>query len=112
MLISTKTISNLKTKLELPEIADFIVDLKAACGRRDEAANFLLMSTDWRALLAGGHPVMIQANKRIATYVDACLDKEGPNVKLLKSKLRKADSTDRPGILFSGMDILSRRSPP
>lgn len=38
MLLSTKTISNLKTKLKLSEIADFIVDLKAACSRRDEAA--------------------------------------------------------------------------
>ena len=105
-MLSTKTLSNLKTQLELPEIADFIVDLKAACGRRDESAYLLLTSDNWRALLTGGHPVMIQANKRIATYVDACLDKEGPNVKLLKSKLRKADSTDRPGVLFSGMDIL------
>ena len=38
MLLSTKTISNLKTKLELSEITDFIVGLKAACSRRDEAA--------------------------------------------------------------------------
>ena len=38
MLLSTKTISNLKAKLKLSEIADFIVDLKAAYSRRDEAA--------------------------------------------------------------------------
>ena len=89
----------------MPKIQDWIVDLKAACGRRDEAAHILLTSPDWRALLAGGHPMLLQANKRIAIYIDACLDKEASTVVLLKSKLREADSTDRPGILFSGMDI-------
>ena len=42
MMLSTKTLSNLKTKLDLPKLNDFIVDLKAACGRRDEAAHLLL----------------------------------------------------------------------
>ena len=106
MMLSTKTLSSLKTKLELPKINDFIIDLKAACGRRDEAAHLLLTSPDWHALLAGGHPLLVQSNKRIAAYIDACLDTEAPSVILFKSKLREADSTDRPGILFSGMDIL------
>ena len=62
VMLTAKTLSNLKTKLELHKIQDWIVDLKAACGRRDEAAHLLISSPDWRALLTGGHPLMITAN--------------------------------------------------
>ena len=37
MMLSSKTLSSLKTTLELPKINDFIVELKAACSRRDDA---------------------------------------------------------------------------
>ena len=106
MRLTSTTLKSLMTKLDLTDIADYIVDLKAACGRRDPDAHLLLVSPDWRAVLIGGHPAMIDANKRIAEYVTASIDNNGDNVKRLMSILRQADSTDRPGILFSGMDIL------
>ena len=104
--LSSKTLSTLKSKLDLPDISDYIIDLTAACGRRAPDAHLLLVSPDWHAHLAGGHPTMVNANKRIAEYINASIDKDGSNVKRLMSKLRKAETTDRPGILFSGMDIL------
>ena len=106
-ILSTKTLTSLKTKLELADINNWITDFMAAFGRlHDNTAHILLTTPDWRAVLVGGHPSMIGANKSIATCVFACLDETGPNVKRLKSKLRTADRTDRSGILFSGMDIL------
>ena len=106
-VLSTKTLSRLTTKLELPEITNWITDFKSAFGRqRDTTAHLLLTSSDWQAMLAGGHPVLLDANKGIASCIFACLDDTGPNVKRLKSKLRNADRTDRSGILFSGMDVL------
>ena len=104
--LTSTTLKSLMSKLDLTDIADYIVDLKAACSRRDPDAHLLLVSPDWRAVLIGGHPAMIDANKRIAEYVTASIDNNGDNVKRLMSILRQADSTDRPGILFSGMDIL------
>ena len=104
--LTSTTLKTLMSKLDLPDIADYIVDLKAACGRRDLDAHLLLVSPDWRAVLAGGRPAMIDANKRIAEYVTASIDNKSDNVKRLMSNLRQADSTDRPGVLFSGMDIL------
>jgi len=106
ILLSTTTLSKLNTKLELTEINDWITDLTAACGRRDEAAYNLIVALDWRAVLNTADPQAIAANKRIAVYIDACLDKTGDNVALLKSKLRDAEHTTRQGILFSGMDQL------
>ena len=51
-----------------------ITDFTAAFGRlRDPTAHVLLTSSDWRAMLTGGHPLMVDANKSIATSVFACL---------------------------------------
>ena len=48
----------------------------------------------------------VNANKRIASALDESLIKTAPGVILLKSNLREAQRTDRPGILYSGMDII------
>jgi hypothetical protein len=105
--LSTKTVERLTTKLELKDIADWITDFTAAVGRVDADAHRLLVSPDWQALM-GVPPAAwaVNANKRIAAALDSCLDTSGPNVVLLKFALRQADRTDRPGILFSGMDII------
>ena len=88
-------------------ICNWITDFTAAFGRlRDNTAHLLLTAPDWHAMLAGGHPAVVEANKKIATCIFACLDDSSTTVKRLKTKLRTADRTDRPGILFSGMHIL------
>lgn len=51
-------------------------------------------------------PWAVEANKRFASYVDACLDRTGPNVQLLLATLRDAAASDRPDILLSGIDIM------
>ena len=104
-ILSAKTLASLKTKLELADINDWITDFTAAFGRlRDHTVHVLLTSPDWRAMLTGGHPLLVDANKSIATSVFACLDDTGPTVKRLKSKLRTSERTERSGILYSGVN--------
>jgi hypothetical protein len=47
-----------------------------------------------------------QADKRIATTIDATLDKKADNVKLLLSRLRRAARAGEPHIFFSGMRMI------
>ena len=104
--LATKTLEKLNTKLELQDIAGWLVQFKTAVGRVDTDALALLSDPDWRGLLATSAPWAINANVRIATALEACFDSDGANVVLLESKLRDASETDHPGILFSGMDML------
>jgi hypothetical protein len=104
--LSTAELAGLKTKLELEDIHDWVEDFKYAVGRADKWALQLLNAPDWRALMANAPVWAVEANKRIATALMASLDSTGPNVVLLKSRLRKLNATDRPGLLYSGMDIL------
>jgi hypothetical protein len=90
-------------KLELQDIADFLVDLKTAIKLADPDTHVMLYDPDWRdGLDARG----IRMNKRIATAVNGALNPTADNAKYFKSLMRKADASDRPGILCSGMDLL------
>ena len=102
--LTYKTLSGLMTSLELPTIGNYITDIIAALGRVDTSSYTLATSVDWRALMVNEWAV--KANKRIAIAIDASLNPMAPNVLLLKARLREAESTEHPGILFSGMDIL------
>ena len=104
--LSTTALSKLSTKLALKDIPNWIKDFKAAVGRVDVQAGLLLSAADWRVLISCSGDWALEANKRLADAIMASLDSTGDNVILLESKLREADSTDRPGVLFSGMDIL------
>jgi hypothetical protein len=104
--LSTAEITELKSKLEIENIHDWVEDFKYAVGRADKWALRLLAAPDWRALMVDSPEWAVEANKRIATALMASLDSTGPNVVLLKSRLRKSSATDRPGLLYSGMDIL------
>ena len=106
--LSTKALEALSTELELEDIEAWLVDFTTAISRVDERAHVLLHASDWRVLTGPDGPSWaLEANKRIADAIDAALNPKGANVKLLKSALREAEGGDRPGVLYSGMDILS-----
>ena len=92
--------------LELEDVPTFIADLKVTLGRVDTAAHVLLSSADPHAILAVGDAWALEANKRIAAALFSAFDVKGKNVQLLKARIRKAEASDRPGISFSGVDIL------
>ena len=106
--LSTKALEALKTQLEIHKIAAFLVDFRASIARVDKAAYKLLMSSDWRVFLHSepGSGQYTDANARIADVLDSVMDPKADNVILLKSSLREADASDRPGILCSGMDMI------
>jgi hypothetical protein len=90
-------------KLELHDIADFIVDLKTAIVLADPDTSDIIYNPAWRnGLDARG----VRMNTRIATAINGALDGTAKNVKYFKSLMRKANETDRPGILYSGLDML------
>ena len=102
--ILSKSLANMRTKLPLEDIPDFLIDFKAKLGGADPEARELLYASDWRSIMAAQS--LEQANMRLATAIDATLDPSGDNVIILKSNLREAARTTCPGILFSGMDII------
>ena len=104
--LSTKALEALKTKLELHKIAASLVDIRAAIARVDKPAYRLLVAPDWRVLMSSDEDTYTSANARIADVLDSVLDSTAENVILLKSTLREADQSDRPGILCSGMDMI------
>jgi len=105
MQILVKTLSSAKAKLELATIADWSVDFKAEIGRVDAQALLLLESSEWRSLLDDDSVTWpIEANKRIATYISANLDKSADRVVIFLDRIRTAEARDRPGIAYSGMD--------
>ena len=105
--LSTKALEALSTKLELEDVEAWIVDFVTAISRVDQRANELLHAPNWRELAGPDGPSWaVAANQRIADAVDSTLDPSGANVKLLKAALREAEASDRPGVLYSGMDIL------
>ena len=105
--LSTKSLEALSTALELENIEAWLVDFTTAIGRVDQRAHMLLHTSDWRLLTGLDGPAWaLAANKRIADAIHAALDPNGANVKLLKTALREAEGEDRPGVLYSGMDIL------
>ena len=111
LVLATKTVDRITTKLELHKIADWQVDFTAAIGRTDPEAHALL-SQDPEALaaLAAGAFWASRANERLAIAIDACLDKCGENVEELFSRLRDAARTNRPRILLSGTEIFGEIS--
>ena len=105
--LSTKALEALSTKLELEDVDAWIVDFVSAVGRVDKAAHALLHDSEWRELTGPDGPGWAKAaNERISDGIHSALDPTGTNVKLLKTALREAEAGDRPGILYSGMDIL------
>jgi hypothetical protein len=108
LAVPSDTLKSLRAhggKLELHDIKDFIIDLKTAIVLADPDSHILVHSERWRdALDAKG----IRMNKRIATAIDGALDGGADNVIYLKSILRKAHESTRPGILYSGMDIIEQ----
>jgi hypothetical protein len=109
LALASATLENFRVrlgKLELENIGDYIVDFKAAVGRVDTEAHRLLVDPFWREVMANEPEWALRANKRIATAIDGSIDKDAPNVIRLMTILRKADAGDRPGLLFSGMDML------
>ena len=108
--LSTKALEALKTQLEIHKIAAFLVDFRASIARVDKTAYKLLMTSDWRIFLhsESGSGQYTDANARIADVLDSVMDPKADNVILLKSSLREADASYRPGILCSGMDMIDK----
>ena len=102
--LSTKALSALQTDLSFKDITTWLIDFETALGRVDKHAHTLLTSPDWRLL--SERPWAQQANMRIADSINAALNPKADNVILYKSHLRDAQTSDRPGILYSGMDML------
>ena len=109
--VLVKTLSGAKVKLELATIADWDADFKSEVGRADAQALLLLESADWRSLLSDNTVTWpIAANKRIATYISANIDKSADRVRIFLDRVRSAEQNGRPGISFSGIWIRLRRS--
>ena len=105
--LKAKDFASIQTRLELPEIRGWLVEFESTIGRIDPDAHALLKAPDSSILLSSSGPSWaIAANKRLAHAITACLDSKAPDVVLFKSSLREAESGDRPGIMFSGIDIL------
>jgi len=105
--LPTATLAGFRSNLgslELHNINDFLTDIKAAVGRSDADAHALMSDPQWRTNVNTIRAV--RANKRIAAAIDGALDKSADGVMFLLSRLRKSERTDRPGVLYSGMDIL------
>jgi hypothetical protein len=82
-------------KLALHDIPDFLTDLEGAVSPADTDAFVLMTDPEWRTHMNSARAIRV--NARIATAVDGALDENADTVKHLKSILRKANRSDRPG---------------